>query len=249
MGSSSSPNDPLFWLHHAKPRPNLGGMDRHGIFNFPSEWYYLDASSRRSRSRRRILFGIPGGTGYPRTVTSLDTLVIRASGPIRPQPEAGATHGRRDHWGGASPGELVTVKVASLRGLRYQLQSAPRPSGPWTDAGAPGCGIPRSDVRPSGGIRGIPSAFLPAQTDPCRQRCCRPRRPCVGPPPGTIRSAVHSRSSVERRERSLFLFEHPGATSGRPRDIAPGFRQPRPHTPICAKFCFPPGSRGLDLTY
>ncbi|MBL9174490.1 MAG: tyrosinase family protein [Verrucomicrobiales bacterium] len=140
MSSSSSPNDPLFWLHHANlDRIWAEWQDRHGIFNFPSEWYYLDASSTVVPvSAADPLWGFRAGTGYPRTVTSLDTLEIRASGTrYDTQQETGPSTVVATIGGGASPVKDVTVSVASLRGLRYQLQSAPSPSGPWVDAGTP----------------------------------------------------------------------------------------------------------------
>ena len=84
MSSSSSPNDPLFWMHHANlDRIWAEWQDLHGIRNFPTQWTYKETdASAPNVFITDYLYGFTTEDQYPRDVNSSDTLDLRAAGII-----------------------------------------------------------------------------------------------------------------------------------------------------------------------
>lgn len=139
MGSSSSPNDPVFWLHHANlDRIWAEWQDAHGIYNYPAQWHYVDTNSQaRPVVASELLWRFSKATNYVADVTSLDVLDIRATGV------------RYDTQSEMAPASLVAtlerlgdglglrVTAKAIPGLKYNLLGSPEPGGTWKTVLAP----------------------------------------------------------------------------------------------------------------
>lgn len=138
MGASSSPNDPIFWLHHANlDRIWAEWQDSHGIYNYPAKWFYLNSSDETQWVvASDKLWGFNRGVNYPVDVTSLDTLDIRAAGvrydtmaELAPASINAAITSNQDST-------EVTIRAQSIPGLLYQLETSDL-AGSWNVIGKP----------------------------------------------------------------------------------------------------------------
>ncbi len=133
MLSSSSPNDPLFWMHHANlDRIWAEWQDLHGIRNFPAQWTYKETeASFPNVYSHDVLYGFATEDAYSRDVTHEDTLDLRAAGilydtqdflPVLTLETVTPT--------------LATLRFRSIQGRQYSLVQSPSLSA-WTTAAAP----------------------------------------------------------------------------------------------------------------
>ena len=136
MVTGASPNDPAFFLHHANiDRVWAEWQDRHGVFNFPAEWLRAEGSnSVVAVAATEAMWPFQASLGYPRDLSPLDLLDLRATGVrYATQAESGPA-GAAVRLLPRSDGGYE-VESPALRGLSYQLQSAASPAGPWQGAG------------------------------------------------------------------------------------------------------------------
>lgn len=139
MGSSSSPNDPVFWLHHANlDRIWAEWQDAHGIYNYPAQWYYMDTNSQaKAVVASEMLWRFYKGTNYVADVTSLDTLDIRATGVRYDTQAENAPASLLANLERSGEGLEVRVTAKSIPGLRYHLLGSSDASGGWKAVGSP----------------------------------------------------------------------------------------------------------------
>jgi tyrosinase len=136
MAASSSPNDPVFWLHHANlDRIWAEWQDRHGIDNFPAKWYFMDHSQPDMRGIGRItdvLYGFTTRSNYVADLRVSDTLDLRASG-IRYQTQPNEILRLRIADGGSN----WIISFPTTSGFQYQFEATESLAQGWAALGAP----------------------------------------------------------------------------------------------------------------
>jgi tyrosinase len=121
MLAPSSPNDPIFFSHHANlDRVWAQWQDLRGITHFPSQWYYQDAEGNLPNvSATDNLYGFTVEEGYVDNINCLETLDLRASGVIYDDmdfiPVVSVVS--------LSPSQAV-LKFKSIRGRSYRAETS-----------------------------------------------------------------------------------------------------------------------------
>lgn len=133
MGAPSSPNDPIFWMHHANlDRIWAEWQEVHGVYNFPTAWFYLDAAQiARPVAASDYLWRFYKSTNYVADVTSLDTLDLRATGVRYDTMSEVATNSIVASIINSSDRSRVLIRAKALKGLCYQLEFSQPLGGPW----------------------------------------------------------------------------------------------------------------------